>query len=149
MKNKVTIYTDGACKGNPGEGGWGAILYYELSSKTIYGYESLTTNNRMELTAAIKSLSFFKEKFNVLIYTDSKYVMNGVNTWIHNWKKNNWKTSGKKDVKNVDLWISLDKLNNFHDVDWRWVKGHSGNEGNEQADMLANLAISEKSDKYE
>ena len=149
MKNKVTIYTDGACKGNPGEGGWGAILHHELSSKTIYGYESLTTNNRMELAAAINSLSFFKEKFSVLIYTDSKYVMNGVNTWIHNWKKNNWKTSGKKDVKNVDLWISLDKLNNFHDVDWRWVKGHSGNEGNEQADMLANLAISEKSDKYE
>ena len=149
MKNKVTIYTDGACKGNPGEGGWGAILHRDLSSKTIYGYESLTTNNRMELTAAIKSLSFFKEKFNVLIYTDSKYVMNGVNTWIHNWKKNNWKTSGKKDVKNVDLWISLDKLNNFHDVDWQWVKGHSGNKGNEQADMLANLAISEKSDKYE
>ena len=149
MKNKVTIYTDGACKGNPGEGGWGAILYHEISSKTIYGYESLTTNNRMELTAAIKSLGFFKEKVSVLIYTDSKYVMNGVNTWIHSWKKNNWKTSSKKDVKNVDLWISLDKLNNFHDVDWKWVKGHSGNEGNEHADMLANLAISEKSDKYE
>jgi len=149
MKNKVTIYTDGACKGNPGEGGWGAILHHEFSSRTIYGYESLTTNNRMELTAAIKSLSFFKEKFSVLIYTDSKYVMNGVNTWIHNWKKNNWQTANKKDVKNVDLWISLDKLNNFHDVDWKWVKGHSGNKGNEQADMLANLAISEKSDKYE
>ena len=149
MKNKVTIYTDGACKGNPGEGGWGAILYHEISSKTIYGYESLTTNNRMELTAAIKSLGFFKEKVSALIYTDSKYVMNGVNAWIHSWKKNNWKTSSKKDVKNVDLWISLDKLNNFHDVDWQWVKGHSGNEGNEQADMLANLAISEKSDKYE
>ena len=149
MKNKVTIYTDGACKGNPGEGGWGAILHHELSSKTIYGYESLTTNNRMELAAAINSLSFFKEKFSVLIYTDSKYVMNGVNTWIHNWKSNNWKTSSRKDVKNVDLWISLDKLNNFHDVDWQWVKGHSGNEGNEQADMLANLAIAEKSDKYE
>ena len=149
MKNKVTIYTDGACKGNPGEGGWGAILYHEISSKTIYGYESLTTNNRMELTAAIKSLGFFKEKVSALIYTDSKYVMNGVNTWIHSWKKNNWKTSSKKDVKNVDLWISLDKLNNFHDVDWKWVKGHSGNKGNEHADMLANLAISEKSDKYE
>ena len=149
MKNKVTIYTDGACKGNPGEGGWGAILYHEISSKTIYGYESLTTNNRMELTAAIKSLGFFKEKVSALIYTDSKYVMNGVNTWIHSWKKNNWKTSSKKDVKNVDLWISLDELNNFHDVDWQWVKGHSGNKGNEQADMLANLAISEKSDKYE
>ena len=149
MKNKVTIYTDGACKGNPGEGGWGAILYHEISSKTIYGYESLTTNNRMELTAAIKSLGFFKEKVSALIYTDSKYVMNGVNTWIHSWKKNNWKTSSKKDVKNVDLWISLDKLNNFHDVDWQWVKGHSGNKGNEQADILANLAISEKSDKYE
>ena len=145
----IIIYTDGACSGNPGAGGWGVVVINNTDIEKFNGYEKDTTNNRMELMAAIQGIAKQKVGSKIILYTDSKYVMNGVNTWIHSWKKNNWKTSGKKDVKNVDLWISLDKLNNFHDVDWRWVKGHSGNEGNEQADMLANLAISEKSDKYE
>ena len=149
MKNKIIIYTDGACSGNPGPGGWGAILIYIDNEKYLSGSDKMTTNNKMELLAAINALKAIEPNSEVELYTDSQYVKNGINLWIHNWKKNNWKTANKKDVKNVDLWISLDKLNNFHDVDWQWVKGHSGNKGNEQADILANLAISEKSDKYE
>ena len=147
MKSDVIIYTDGACKGNPGVGGWGAILEYKDKNKKIYGYDENTTNNRMELTAAIRALGVLKEKSKVIIYTDSKYVMNGITIWIDGWKKNNWKTSNKKDVKNIDLWKLIDKLNSFHAVEWKWVKGHSGNTGNEMADELANLAIIEYGEK--
>ena len=147
MKNNIVIYTDGACKGNPGEGGWGAVIENKKSVKKLYGYEKNTTNNRMEIVAAIKALKTFSEKSDIIIYTDSKYLMNGINDWINNWKKNNWKTSNKKDVKNVDLWKIIDELNLKHNIDWNWVKGHSGNPGNEMADDLANLAISRKSEK--
>jgi len=147
MKSDVIIYTDGACKGNPGVGGWGAILEYKDINKKIYGYDENTTNNRMELTAAIRALDVLKEKSKVIIYTDSKYVMNGITIWISGWKKNNWKTSSKQEVKNIDLWKLIDKLNSFHSVEWNWVKGHSGNTGNEMADELANLAIIEYGEK--
>jgi ribonuclease HI len=147
MKNNIVIYTDGACKGNPGEGGWGAVIENKKSVNKLYGYEENTTNNRMEIVAAIKALKTFSEKSDIIIYTDSKYLMNGINDWINNWKKNNWKTSNKKDVKNVDLWKIIDELNLKHNIEWNWVKGHSGNPGNEMADDLANLAISRKSEK--
>ncbi|MAW48672.1 MAG: ribonuclease HI [Gammaproteobacteria bacterium] len=149
MKNNVVIYTDGACKGNPGEGGWGAVIEFEESTKKLYGYENNTTNNRMEITAAINAIKSLKIKSNVVIHTDSKYLMNGINDWINNWKNNNWKTSTKKDVKNVDLWKAIDDLSSEHTIKWNWVKGHSGNPGNEMADDLANLAILKKSEKLE
>tara|TARA_B100001173_G_C15701425_1_gene426268 strand:+ start:71 stop:520 length:450 start_codon:yes stop_codon:yes gene_type:complete len=141
MKSRITIYTDGACKGNPGEGGWGALIEYNSESVKIYGYEKETTNNRMEIVAAIKALGSIKEKSDIIIYTDSKYLINGINTWIHGWKKNNWRTSSNKDVKNVDLWKIIDELNSNCSIEWNWVKGHSGNPGNEIADELANFAI--------
>jgi len=149
MKNNVVIYTDGACKGNPGEGGWGAILEFTNETNKIYGYQESTTNNRMEIVAAIEAIKLVKEESDIIIYTDSKYLMNGINTWIHSWKKNNWKTSGNKNVKNVDLWKAIDELNSKHSIKWNWVKGHSGNPGNEMADDLANLAISSKGGKPE
>ena len=149
MKNNVVIYTDGACKGNPGEGGWGAILEFTDETNKIYGYQENTTNNRMEIVAAIEAIKLVKEESDIIIYTDSKYLMNGINTWIHSWKKNNWKTSGNKNVKNVDLWKAIDELNSKHSIKWNWVKGHSGNPGNEMADDLANLAISSKGGKPE
>ena len=149
MKNNVVIYTDGACKGNPGEGGWGAILEFTDEINKIYGYQENTTNNRMEIVAAIEAIKLVKEESDIIIYTDSKYLMNGINTWIHSWKKNNWKTSGNKNVKNVDLWKAIDELNSKHSIKWNWVKGHSGNPGNEMADDLANLAISSKGGKPE
>ena len=137
----VNIYTDGACRGNPGIGGWGVYIEYGETTKELYGGDKLTTNNKMELTAAIKGLEALNTKCQVNLITDSKYVMNGINGWINGWKKNNWKNSQKKDVKNKDLWIQLDKLNSYHDVKWSWVKGHSGHFQNEKADQLANKGI--------
>ena len=137
----VNIYTDGACRGNPGVGGWGALIEYENHNKDIFGGEKLTTNNQMELMAAIQGLKALSEKCIVNLTTDSKYVMDGINSWIKNWKRNNWKNSQKQNVKNKDLWIQLDKLNEQHDVRWHWVKGHSGHPQNELADQLANKGI--------
>ncbi|MDA0781811.1 MAG: ribonuclease HI [Proteobacteria bacterium] len=134
---KITIYTDGACSGNPGPGGWGALLTYGKHEKEIFGGEKETTNNRMELTAAIKALEAIKTKSEIDLYTDSTYVKDGITKWIHNWKKNGWKTAAKKPVKNDDLWQELDKMIAKHDVKWHWVKGHAGHDGNERADMLA------------
>ena len=150
MKNEITIYTDGACKGNPGIGGWGAVIKFSNNiEKRIYGYNNETTNNTMELTAAIMSLSILDEKSKVILYTDSKYLMDGINQWILKWKKNSWKTSNNKEVKNMDLWKKIDELNSYHSVEWNWVKGHSGNYGNDQADELANFAISNKDNQYD
>ena len=137
----VNIYTDGACRGNPGIGGWGVYIEYGETTKELYGGDKLTTNNKMELTAAIKGLEVLNTKCQVNLITDSKYVMDGINGWINGWKKNNWKNSQKKEVKNKDLWIQLDKLNSYHDVKWSWVKGHSGHFQNEKADQLANKGI--------
>ena len=144
MNNNVKIFTDGACRGNPGEGGWGAILQYQNYEKEIKGYNKDTTNNIMELTAVIKSLQTLKITCNVTITTDSKYVQNGITIWIHNWKKNGWKTANKKKVKNKELWISLEKECDRHQIEWKWIKGHSGHILNERADELANLAIDNK-----
>jgi ribonuclease HI len=138
---QVIIYTDGACRGNPGPGGWGALITFEDSSKEMFGGKLDSTNNQMELSAAIEGLAALKEPCNVDLYTDSKYVMDGITQWIHNWKKNSWRTAAKKDVKNKELWQKLDELINFHQVQWHWVKGHSGDEGNEIADQLANKGI--------
>jgi ribonuclease HI len=140
--NKIVIYTDGGCRGNPGIGGWGVWLRYGDHDKKLKGSEVETTNNRMELTAAIKALEAIKSS-NIAIdlYTDSKYVMTGINQWIVKWKSSGWKTANKKAVKNLDLWRTLDKLNQDHNVEWHWVKGHSGDEGNDMADELANQAM--------
>ena len=143
MMNKVEIFTDGACKGNPGPGGWGAILRYGKTEKEIYGANKNTTNNIMELTAVIESLKNLKKPCELIITTDSKYVKNGITEWIHNWKKNGWRTAAKKEVKNKELWIELDSLIQIHSISWDWVKGHSGHPENERADLLANLAIEE------
>mgnify|MGYP003327288093 CR=1 FL=1 len=137
----VNIYTDGACRGNPGDGGWGVLIEYENISKEYFGGEKNTTNNKMELKAAIRGLSVLKERCDVNITTDSKYVIQGITEWISGWKKNNWKNSSKQDVKNKDLWIELDNCIEGHNIDWRWVKGLSGHEGNERADELANKGI--------
>ena len=138
---QVIIYTDGACRGNPGPGGWGALIKYDSVEKTIFGGQANTTNNQMELSAAIEGLAILKEPCNVELFTASKYVMDGITQWIQNWKKNNWRTAAKKDVKNKELWQKLDKLIAQHQVQWRWVKGHSGDAGNEAADLLANKGI--------
>ena len=143
MMNKVEIFTDGACKGNPGPGGWGAILRYGKTEKEIYGASKNTTNNIMELTAVIESLKNLKKPCELIITTDSKYVKNGITEWIHNWKKNGWRTAAKKEVKNKELWIELDSLIQIHSISWDWVKGHSGHPENERADLLANVAIEE------
>mgnify|MGYP001388384482 FL=1 len=140
---KVVIYTDGACRGNPGNGGWGAILNYQDQTKEIKGFASNTTNNIMELTAVIKSIELLKEPCQITVFTDSKYVQNGISTWIHGWKKNGWKTSNKKSVKNKNLWLALDDQATKHNISWEWVKGHSGHPLNERADELANQAIDE------
>ena len=141
MKNKITIYTDGACSGNPGKGGWGAVLIYGDKQKHLSGSAILTTNNKMELTAAIEALKAVKESNDIELHTDSQYVKNGINLWIINWKKNGWKTANKKEVANKDLWIELDKYVKSHNVTWFWVKGHSGNHFNEIADNLAVKAM--------
>lgn len=142
LKN-VVIYTDGACSGNPGNGGWGAILSWNGHEHEIYGGMRNTTNNKMELTAAIEALSALKTKCKVDIYTDSVYLRSGITEWIFGWQKNDWKTSSKKPVKNVELWKKLVELNNKHQVVWHWVKGHNGDENNERADALARKGISE------
>ena len=138
---QVIIYTDGACRGNPGPGGWGALIRLDAIEKEIFGGQVDTTNNQMELTAAIEGLAALKERCSVELYTDSKYVMDGITQWIQNWKKNNWRTATKKDVKNKELWQKLDQLISQHQVQWHWVKGHSGDTGNETADLLANKGI--------
>ena len=138
---KVKIYTDGACRGNPGPGGWGALLIYGDIEKKIKGFSKNTTNNIMELTAAVESLKQLKRSCDIIITTDSVYVKNGITIWIKNWKRRNWKTSSKKDVKNKALWIALDEECSKHQILWKWVKGHSGHPENEIADLLANQAI--------
>jgi ribonuclease HI len=138
MIDRVLIYTDGACKGNPGRGGWGALLVWGDREKEIFGGEPATTNNRMELTAVIRALEALKQQAPVDLYTDSQYVKNGIESWIVRWKKNGWKTADKKPVKNAELWRELDTLVQQHDVRWHWVKGHNGHPGNERADALAN-----------
>nr|WP_025898163.1 ribonuclease HI [Sneathiella glossodoripedis] len=137
----VTIYTDGACSGNPGPGGWGALLEYKGKQKEIYGGAAETTNNRMELSAAINALNALQRKSSVDLHTDSTYVRDGITKWMVNWKKNGWKTAAKKPVKNQDLWMELDAAIRRHDVRWHWVKGHAGNPGNEKADELANQGM--------
>ena len=140
----IEIFTDGACKGNPGVGGWGAILIYKDTVKEISGTSSDTTNNIMELTAVIKALQLLKEECHVIITTDSNYVKDGITQWIKNWKSNGWKTANKKAVKNQSLWKELDELSSKHHIEWKWVKGHSGHPGNERADELANEAIEQE-----
>ncbi|WP_020181087.1 ribonuclease HI [Methylopila sp. M107] len=137
----VEIFTDGACSGNPGPGGWGAILRFGAQEKEISGGEALTTNNRMELLAAISGLEALKRPCQVVVHTDSQYLRDGVMKWIHGWKRNGWKTADKKQVKNQDLWMRLDEALKRHEIDWRWVKGHAGHPENERADELARLAL--------
>ena len=141
MTDTVVIYTDGACKGNPGPGGWGAWLSWGGHEKELFGGEAATTNNRMEMTAVIEALSSLKRRSAVAIYTDSEYVKNGITTWIHGWKERGWRTAAKAPVKNVDLWQKLDSVVAAHDVQWHWVKGHAGDPGNERADALANRGV--------
>ena len=140
---EVEIFTDGACRGNPGPGGWGALLRYGKNEKKISGGDQLTTNNRMELMAAIKALESLKEPSRVTLTTDSEYVRQGITSWMSGWKKRGWITANKKPVKNIDLWQSLEKASGIHEIDWMWVKGHSGHRENELADQLANQGIDE------
>lgn len=137
----VLIYTDGACKGNPGPGGWGVWLRSGDHARELSGGELQTTNQRMELTAAVQALTALTKPCDVVLYTDSTYVLKGITEWIHGWKRNGWKNSAKKPVANADLWQALDAARAPHDIDWRWVKGHSGDEGNERADELANAGV--------
>ncbi|MEW9806930.1 ribonuclease HI [Mesorhizobium sp. ZMM04-5] len=137
----VEIFTDGACSGNPGPGGWGAILRFNGNTRELSGGEAATTNNRMELLAAISALDALKEPCEVLLHTDSKYVMDGISGWIHGWKRNGWKTADKKPVKNAELWQALDAANSRHKVKWHWVKGHAGHAENERADELARMGM--------
>ena len=137
----VSLYTDGACKGNPGKGGWGVLMRYGSHEKELFGGEAHTTNNRMELTAIIQGLAALKRPCAVVIYTDSQYVKNGMEQWIHGWKKNGWKTASKQPVKNEDLWQQLDRLAAQHQIQWQWVRGHAGHAENERADALANQGV--------
>ncbi len=143
MTDVVEIYTDGACKGNPGPGGWGALLRYQGNEREIFGGEPATTNNRMELMAVIQALTALKRSCQVELTTDSKYVMQGVQQWLENWKARGWKTASKQPVKNQDLWQLLDEQVQRHQVQWRWVAGHTGHPGNERADELANKGVEE------
>lgn len=139
----LEIYTDGACKGNPGPGGWGALLRYKGKEKELKGAERMTTNNRMELTAAIEALSSLSKVCQVDLYTDSNYLRQGMQSWLSSWKKKGWKNSKNEPVKNIDLWQKLDELSELHTINWHWIKGHSGHPENERADFLANEAILE------
>ena len=141
--NRIEIFTDGACRGNPGKGGWGAFIRSNGKEESIYGGENDTTNNIMELTAAIKALEYLPENSSAVLTTDSKYVMQGITEWIKNWKSRGWKTANKKPVLNQELWQRLDTLTNLHTIKWQWVKGHSGHRENEIADQLANKGIDE------
>ena len=143
MPDKIHIYSDGACRGNPGPGGWGVLLKYNGSEKELYGAETDTTNNRMELMGAIMGLEALTRPCEVILTTDSKYVMQGITEWLDGWKQRNWKTAAKKPVENQDLWMRLDKACQSHKIKWEWVKGHSGHDENEQVDQLANRAIDE------
>ncbi len=143
----VEIYTDGACRGNPGPGGWGAVLRYNGHEKKLWGGEAHTTNNRMELTAAIRALEALRRPCRVRLTTDSQYLKKGLTEWLPNWKRRGWKTAGKKPVKNADLWQELDRLAARHEIEWHWVRGHTGHEGNELADELANRGIDELEQK--
>jgi ribonuclease HI len=143
MNETVTIYTDGACRGNPGPGGWGVVLQYNGTSKELHGGEQATTNNRMELMAAIQALEVLKRPCKVLLHTDSHYLLKGITEWLPNWKRRGWKTASKKPVKNEDLWRRLDSAIARHDIKWNWVKGHSGDPGNDLADLLANQGVDE------
>ena len=140
---EIEVFTDGACRGNPGDGGWGVLLIIDGEETTLFGGEQDTTNNRMELKAAIKALEFFDHNVSLSITTDSNYVKDGITKWMTNWKKKNWITASRKPVKNKDLWEQLDTLNSFHNVTWQWVKAHAGHRENEIADMLANKGIDE------
>lgn len=139
--DKVEIYTDGACRGNPGPGGWGALMVSGQHKKEIFGGELDTTNNRMELTAVIEALTALSRPCEIVLHTDSQYVQKGITEWIHNWKARGWRTASKAPVKNADLWQALDAAQSRHRVDWRWVRGHNGHDGNERADELANLGV--------
>ncbi|MEW8049881.1 MAG: ribonuclease HI [Candidatus Thiodiazotropha sp.] len=143
MTQTVELYSDGACRGNPGPGGWGVVLRYGRHEKRLFGGEPETTNNRMELLAVIRGLQSLTKRSRVKVTTDSQYVKNGITQWIHNWKRNGWRTAAKKPVKNADLWQMLDAEVNSHQVEWAWVKGHSGHAENELADELANRGIEE------
>ncbi len=143
MRQIVEIYTDGACKGNPGPGGWGVLMRSAGHVKEMHGGEAATTNNRMEMTAVIRALQALKRPSKVRLHTDSKYVQQGISVWIHDWKRRGWRTSDKKPVKNVDLWSQLDALVALHEIEWVWVRGHAGDLGNERADQLANMGVLE------
>lgn len=144
MTEPVVIHTDGACRGNPGPGGWGAVLEHRGRERELYGYEAGTTNNRMELMAAISALEALKRPCRVRMVTDSQYVMKGVTEWMPAWKRRGWKTASKKPVQNLDLWQRLDRALERHEIEWEWVRGHTGHDGNERADELANRAIDER-----
>ncbi len=137
----VNVYTDGACKGNPGPGGWGALLRFKDNERELFGGDPATTNNRMELMAVIEALSALTRPCHVRLHTDSRYVQQGMTTWIHNWKRRGWRTADKQPVKNADLWKRLEQLVSRHDMEWIWVKGHSGHDGNDRADALANRGV--------
>jgi len=143
MKEIVEIYTDGACKGNPGVGGWGVLLKYGQTKREVYGGEPHTTNNRMELTAVIRAIEALRRRCKVRLHTDSQYVQQGISAWIKDWKKRGWRTADKKPVKNEDLWRRLDELAEKHEIEWIWVRGHTGDPDNERADELANLGVAE------